>query len=186
MIIDPCFEQIQEMQKQAIELQIYSWTHNEVFSFQWWLLMALLIVPWFIWWKLVDKKRLLEILLFGFLVITVATTLDEFGCQLNLWEYPYDIEPLFPRLIPVNFTALPVIFMLVYQYFPEWKSFIRANVIMAVVLSFIAENILKWAKIYVLLKWESYYSLPIYIMIGISLRWLLGVLLKKEDQARNQ
>ncbi len=145
--------------------------------------MAVLIVPWFIWWKFVDRKRLMEILLYGFFVITVVTFFDEIGCQLNLWEYPYDIEPLFPRLIPVNSSALPVIYMFIYQYFSEWKPFIIASVLVSAVLSFVGENILEWVGIYVLLKWENYYSLPIYIIIGILLKWLLEIVLKKEGNA---
>lgn len=166
-------------------MQIDSWIHHEIFSFQWWLLFIIFIVPWFIWWKFVDKKRLVEILLYGFFIMTVATIIDEVGCQLNLWEYPYDIEPLFPRLIPLNLTALPVIYMFLYQYFSEWKSFIIANVLVAAVLSFIGENILEWAGIYVLLKWENYYSFPVYVIIGILLRWVLKIVLKKENDARN-
>ncbi len=181
---NPFFERIQELQSESIEMQIYSWTHNELFSFQWWLLMAIFIVPWFIWWKFVDRKRLKEILLYGFFVLTVVTFIDEVGCQLNLWEYQYDIEPLFPRLIPVNFTALPIIFMFIYQYFSEWKPFIIASVLMSAVLSFIAENILEWVGIYVLFKWENYYSMPIYIIIGVSLKWLLEIVMKKEEDAR--
>ncbi|NLI12228.1 MAG: hypothetical protein GX425_06305 [Peptococcaceae bacterium] len=180
------FEQIQELQSKSIEMQIYSWTHNEVFSLQWWLLMAIFIVPWLIWWKYVDRKRLLEILLYGFFVLTVVTFIDEVGCQLNLWEYPFDIEPLFPRLIPVNFTALPVVFMFIYQYFSKWKPFIIASVLVSAVLSFAGENILEWAGIYVLFKWENYYSLPIYVIIGTSLKWLLEIVLKKEKNARSQ
>jgi len=68
----------------------------------------MLILPWFILWKLVDRRRLLEILVYGLLISTIVTVLDEVGCQLNLWEYRIDLEPLFPRLIAMNFTMLPV------------------------------------------------------------------------------
>jgi len=181
---NPFFEEIQEIQGRSIEMQIDSWIHHEVFSFQWWLLLIVFIAPWFIWWKFVDRKRLKEILLFGLLVMTVVTIVDEIGCQLNLWEYAFDLEPLFPRLIPVNLSALPVIYMLLYQYFSEWKSFTTATALAAAVLSFIGENLLELTGIYLLFKWKNIYSLPVYVVIGILLRGLLKTLLKTEDEAR--
>lgn len=162
-------------------MQIQNWLHHDLYTYQFWLLMILLVVPWLIWWKLVDRKRLIEILLYGLIVATVDTILDEIGAQLNLWEYPFDIEPLFPRLISINLAALPVIYMFIYQYFSEWKSFLIATAVMATVLSFIAENILELLGMYELFKWENYYSFPIYIAIAVSLKWLMQIILSKQD-----
>lgn len=177
----PSFEEILELQNKVVEMQIQNWLHHDLFTLQWWLLLIILVVPWLIWWKFVDRKRLIEILLFGLLMATVVTILDEIGAQLNLWEYPFDIEPLFPRLIPINLAALPVIFMFVYQYFPEWKSFLIANLVVAAVLSFIAENILEWLGMYELFQWENYYSFPIYIIMAVSLKWLMKIILAKQQ-----
>jgi hypothetical protein len=173
----PSFEEIMKVQNRAIEMQIQDWIHNDLFSYQFWLLIMLLVVPWFVWWKLVDRKRHVEILLYGLLVATLVTIIDELGAQLNLWEYPIDIEPLFPRMIPINLTVFPVIYMFIYQYFSKWKSFLIANVALAAVLSFIAENIFEWLGIYELIKWENYYSFPIYIIVALFLKWLMKLIL---------
>ena len=81
------FQQVIDTQNKSILLQFEHWCRFELFSFQFWLLLAMLIIPWIIWVRLADKKRLAEIFIYGLLVMTVVTFLDEFGCQLNLWEY---------------------------------------------------------------------------------------------------
>ncbi|GAB6158572.1 hypothetical protein JCM39194_17720 [Desulfotomaculum varum] len=159
-------------------MQNQHWLHHDLLTLQFWLLIILLIAPWIIWYKLIAKKRLCEILLFGMIVSIIATTLDEFGCQLNLWEYVYDIEPLFPRLIPVNFTVLPVSYMLLYQYFKSWRSFLAAGFVMSALFSFLAEPVLVWIGIYQMLHWKHTYSFPIYIIIAVLVKWLTELVLK--------
>jgi hypothetical protein len=175
----PSFDQILEVQNYCFQLQVQHWLKYEIFTPQAFLLLAMLILPWFLWWKLVDKTRFLEIIIFGLLICTAATLLDEVGCQLNWWDYRYDIEPLFPRLIPMNFTMLPVWYMLIYQYFTQWKSFITANIIASALLSFIGEPALAMTGIYVMLDWKHYYSFPIYIILAlifkVVLNWIMNV-----------
>jgi len=167
------FEQVMDAQKKYIQLEKLHWLKYELFSFQFWFLLAMLIIPWFIWWKLVDKRRFLEIMSYGFLVIISATFLDDVGCQINLWEYHYDIEPLFPRLIPMNFTMLPISYMFVYQYFTEWKPFIIANIIAAAIYAFIGEPIFVMLKIYNLINWKHIYSFPIYVLLAVLLKLIV-------------
>lgn len=175
----PSFDQVLDAQNISIQLQIHHWLKYELFTPQCGLLLLMLILPWFIWWKLADKKRFLEIIIYGLLISIVSTLLDEVGCQLNLWEYRYDIEPLFPRLIPMNYTMLPVGYMLIYQHFAKWKSFIAASIIMAAVFAFIGEPVMAMTGIYVLLKWKHFYSFPIYLILAIifkgALKWIMRV-----------
>lgn len=173
----PSFEQVIESQSNSILLEYQHWVKYEVFSFQFWLLVAMLIIPWIVWYRLVDKKRILEIIIHGLFVVTIATFLDEIGCQLNLWEYKIDIEPYFPRLIPMNFSILPVIYMCIYQYFPGWKSFIKASIIGAGIYTFLGEPILVALKIYILINWKHIFSFPFYIIISISLKALTQMLI---------
>ncbi|MBA1334925.1 MAG: hypothetical protein HPY66_0546 [Firmicutes bacterium] len=112
---------------------------------------------------------MLEILVYGLLISTIVTVLDEVGCQLNLWEYRFDLEPLFPRLIPMNFTMLPVWYMLIYQYFTKWKPFITANIVSAAIFTFIGEPLFVMLGIYELIKWKHIYSFPILYYTGDNL-----------------
>lgn len=183
MAESPSLEQVLDAQNKYMELEHLHWRKYELFTFQFWLLVAMLILPWLIWWKLVDRKRLLEILIYGLLISTIATVLDEVGCQLNLWEYRIDLEPLFPRLIAMNFAMLPVWYMLVYQYFTKWKPFIIANIISATIFTFIGEPLFVRLGIYEVIKWKHIYSFPIYIILAIIFKALVGLIIKAHRQA---
>jgi len=183
MDIIPTLEQVLDAQNVSIQLQIQHWLKYELFTPQFWLLLGILIFPWIIWWRLVDRKRFLEIIICGLLISSVVTVLDEIGCQLNWWEYRYDIEPLFPRLIPMNHAMLPVGYMLIYQYFSEWKPFAVANIVFAAVMAFIGEPVLAKTGIYVLLEWKSVYSFPIYIFLAIIIKIALNWIIKVQQRA---
>jgi hypothetical protein len=162
-----------DKQHQLSQIRISDWINREVFSFQWWLLVAVLIIPWIIWWKCVDRKRLLEITLFGAIISIISFCLDSTLTELTLWGYQYKIFPVWPILMSVDFSMIPVSFMFVYQYFRETKKFIIAMAVVAAVFAFIAEPLLVWIGIYRLYKWEYFYSFPVYIVMGIFVRWLV-------------
>lgn len=178
MVQFPTFEQVLESQNISVYYQVQHWVNYELFTPQFWLLVALLILPWFIWWRLADKQRLLEIIIYGLLILTTATFLDEVGCQLNWWEYLYDIEPLFPRLIPMNFTFLPICYMLVYQYYRQWKQFVVANILLAAGLAFIGEPLFVLTGIYVMLQWKLWYSVPIYFLIAVFFKLIMQAIMR--------
>lgn len=146
-----------------------SWSNN-VFTIRWWILIGCLTIPWFIWYMLIDKKRIQEMFLYSFATLFIALLLDETGSSLTLWAYPVKIVPFFPRLITANFTLVPIIFSLVYQCCPKWKSFIIANVVLTIVFSFVIEPMLVWGKLYVLIKWKHIYSIPVYFFSAIFLK----------------
>lgn len=155
------------------DMRITAWLSDIVFTWQWWILVSLLIAPWILWWRLVDKKRFIEICLLGMFVLATASWMDDLGTELILWYYPYKIVPVYPQIIPINYAVLPATYMLIYQYNSSWRSYIKAVSIMAALYSWVAEPFLSYLGIYKLLSWNYSYSFPIYILIGISHRWIL-------------
>lgn len=135
-------------------------------------MLFVFIAPWFIWWRLVDKRRTGEILAYGLLVAFLSTTLDEAGITLRLWTYTMALLPLCVQMKPVNVTLLPVMYMFIYQYFPHWKTYIIAAIIQAAFLAFVGEQFLVWFGIYKMLKWRHLYSFPIYIAMAVFLKLL--------------
>lgn len=168
---------IVQVQSIFTDMRLEQWLQDIVFTWQWWLLVALLIAPWIVWRTLIDKKRLTTIILLGMFVLATVSWMDDLGTDLILWYYPYKLVPIYPQLIPINYAVLPVTYMLVYQYFSQWRSYITAITIMAALFSFVAEPALVYLGIYKVLKWQFYYSFPIYLLIGISHRWLVEKIL---------
>lgn len=48
------------------EATLEYWFDNTFLRWEWWVLIALTIIPWIVWWKFVDKKRIYELLTYGF------------------------------------------------------------------------------------------------------------------------
>lgn len=176
---------IYSLEQQLTQLRIENWLHHDLFSWQWWLLLAVLIIPWLYWWKKVDRTRLLEMTVLGMIVLIISSYLDAVLTELGLWAYRYWVLPVWPRLIPADFTVLPVGFMFVYQkYGAAWKRFIIAMTITSALYSFGGESFLVWINVYELHGWKHYYSFPIYVAIGILGKWLVGFLKVRQEQLK--
>jgi len=172
----PSFIKEADLQKEADQALRESWINDIVLTWHWWLLLVLFIIPWLVWWKVVDRKRIFEILTYGFMVMIVTSLLDAIGVEFDLWEYHYQFIPLLDVFIVYDVSVIPIIYMLVYQYFRTWKSFIFSNIVVSGLFSFALEPILIWLNYHQLLAWEYFYSFPIYIAIAIVLKYLVGIL----------
>ena len=149
------------------QLSIEHWVKYEVFTWQWCIGIACVVIPLLLWWKLVDRRRILEIMAFGFLINILATFLDVTGSELVLWNYTIRILPQIPLLFPVDYILVPIIYMLIYQRYQAWKQFLLASTIVALALAFIAEPLAVYIKQYQLISWKLIYSFPIYVLVAI-------------------
>ncbi|WP_326974888.1 CBO0543 family protein [Caproicibacter sp. BJN0012] len=138
-----------------------------VFHFKWWLLLAVFILSALIWWKLIDKSKLVEIVVFTGITCIIVLALDELGEELTLWDYPIELIPLFPPISSIDLASLPMIYSLIYQYFYTWKSFAIASFIFSVFSCFVFEPLFVLVGIYQMITWKSYYGLPIYFAIAL-------------------
>ncbi len=162
-----------ELQEKMTRLDIQSWLEHDFLSTEWWIQLVMFVIPWLVFVRLAKREQLPELVLYGSWVMILAEALDHIGYELGYWFYPTEIAPLFPRFEEVNLSALPVIYMLVYQYFPSWKRFTIAITVTAVIFTLAAEPALIHLGLYTPLTWKPYYGLPIYIAIGLALKWLV-------------
>lgn len=178
----PTHEQLTEIQRVFSEARIKNWINIDFMSFNWWVLLIILIVPWIIWWKLVDKKRMVEILLYGLIASTLITYADAIGVELLLWTYPTKFIPILPSLVPLNFTLFTVLFMLIYQYTNNWKSYIVVQLISSVISAFICLPILNWMGIGKILKWNYFYSFLLLIGVALLSKLFINIFLNRQHQ----
>lgn len=159
-----------EIQRHLTSIHIEEWMREDVFHLKWWLLISLIFIFLFFWWKVVDKSKLRDACMFVTLSIIILMGVREYGEELTLWDYPTDIIPIFPPLSSINLISLPLIYSIVYQHYKTRKGFIWATLIITGIICFIFEPILMWAGLYHLLKWRYYYSFPIYAAMAICIR----------------
>jgi hypothetical protein len=170
-------KKIMGLQNQITELEIYRWLEFQLFTWNWWLLVILFVVPWIILIRLIERKRIIEILLFGTITSHFTIYLDDVGKELMFWVYPIELTPFAHRADPFDVTMLPIAYMLIYQYFKTWKSFSIALINMALFFAFIGEPFAHWTELTYYLKWKYIYSFFFYFLTGILVRWFVVKLL---------
>jgi len=169
----PTDEQIAYFLKHLSYSRIDNWLDTDFNTIRWWVEVVLFIISLIVWWKLVDRKRLLELTFYGFTIMTACIGLDEIGYEIGLWYYPIDLVPLFPPSSVIDYIMLPIIYALVYQYCRSWQSFTFAIFLLAGLFCFILEPLLVMFGFYVPIKWKFYYGFPIYIAIGIIMKMIV-------------
>ncbi|SMC49458.1 CBO0543 family protein [Sporomusa malonica] len=175
------FEETYALQSAADVAGRDFWFQSVVFTYQWWLLVALTIIPFIIWWKIVDRRRFFEITTYGLLIALFAGLLDAIGVETDAWEYKYDLLPLLDVFIVYDISVLPVSYMVIYQYCHTWQSFAIAHVIVSLVFAYVSEPLLVYLKIYQLINWQHTYSIPGYFLLAVFIRWVMSKFIKKSQ-----
>ena len=150
-----------DLSNQILQLKnliLQRWLSQDVFSLQWWFLFATLVFGYIVWIKLLDKRRIMEIVLFGSFIAVTNVTIDIVAVLYGLWAYNFSLFPITPSLFPFDFSIIPVMFMLAYQYFTPWKKFFWGTALVVALFSFIFLPILKYLDIVTLQKWNLIYS----------------------------
>lgn len=171
-------EKIMELNQQLLALRIADW-HDKVISWQWFLLLVLLLLPWYLWWKIVDRREVIEIFAYGLVVSIISALFNGNFLNLGLFSYPYPLIPINGRAYAFSLSVLPVIYMLVYQYFKSWKSFAMASVALSALIAFMAQPLLAWMDMYKLIKWNYFYSFLVLLVISLGARLINQLVLSR-------
>lgn len=156
------------------DIQWKNWLQEDIHEWTWWLNLALVILPIIVWWKLVDRKRISEIIIFGLHISIISVFLDVAGSSMVLWYYPDKLIPMLPVLVPFDLIIIPIAFMLLFQYKKSWVSFFIGAMVISAIFTFVAEPILIFLKIYQPIKWQSYLSFIIYTFIACISKLFTG------------
>ncbi|WP_100012265.1 CBO0543 family protein [Lentibacillus sediminis] len=163
---------IKEAQQKLSELRGEYWLQEVVFSFQWWFLLISMLLIGLLWLRIVDRKMLRGITLYGVITLGIVMFLDVFGAELVLWDYPAMVLPWGSRIIFIN-MIISIVYMLLYQCFPAWNRFILASAVTALIFAFVLEPLAIYMNIYEPYTWEHIYSFPIYILLPIIIKWVV-------------
>lgn len=72
----PSYEDVQEVKEKIKNLAYERWLEHDLFSWQWWLLLAASILPWIIWLYLVKKSDRPYVFSFAMLIAVISSLLD--------------------------------------------------------------------------------------------------------------
>ncbi len=91
----------------------------------------------FVFYLLIDRQRIIFILLVFFISFVLVGTVDELGKFFGVWSYPHQLLVFTHRFNSVDFAVIPVILTLVYQFFSKWKFYWIASLIASAFIAFI-------------------------------------------------
>ncbi|GFP74740.1 CBO0543 family protein [Clostridium fungisolvens] len=173
-------EKVLELKRTELDLSLQHWYNYELFTWQWWIKFTYLIIPIFLFYKLLDRKRSFEILTYGLMISLMATIIDIIGCDFILWNYKI-------RLLPVGFFLIhdvifiPIVSMLIFQYNSSWKAFITANIILSAIGAYIEEPIAVLINIYEPIAWKHTYSFFLFFAMTVICKYITIRLSRKKD-----
>ncbi|MCJ7688043.1 MAG: hypothetical protein MUO60_01755 [Clostridiaceae bacterium] len=147
------------------------WTTQIIFSWRWWLLVILAILPWIVWIKIRDKKDTARLLLVGLVVMLVTGTLDTIGLAYNAWHYDWHMFPNTNVFLPWDYSLFPVGVMLILQFKPQINKYIKA-LAFAFFTAFVFTQPFIWLSVYDRQSWKPWYSFVIYIPLYLFFNYV--------------
>jgi hypothetical protein len=75
----PSYDDVEKARSIFKEIAYEHWLNDDLLTWKWWLILGLTIIPWIIWWKIVDRSRRQEIFVFGLIIGILAMILDNLG-----------------------------------------------------------------------------------------------------------
>lgn len=143
-----------------------------------------MVLTYFIVFKLIDKRRFTEILLFGSLVAVTVGVVDTIASSFVLWSFTVRFFPIEPSVFLYDLTLAPLYYMLVYQYTSSWKQYFIWNTVAAGLMSFVFLPVLTFFKIYQIHNWSYFNNFLVLFVIGAIARFTTILVISMEHRRR--
>lgn len=179
-------KQILEISGKLNDLIETQWLNQIFLSPAWFFHVFLILFTYVLFFFLVDKRRIIEILLFGSLVAVAFSVYDAIGEQLGYWATLKRVFPIHPNFFLGDLTLIPLTAMLVYQYAFSWRRFLVWITVWAGFLAFIFfDVVLEYLNIFVYIKkFSSTIDFLLFLIVGIIARGIMVLLLKLEGRRK--
>lgn len=137
------FDEIVKMGKEGQKALNQYWLDYAIYtSFEYWLMVLLLVVPFIFLFLKINKNKLFQILFYGYSIHISFGYSDLYGRNLGYWNYPFPVIPALPGII-LDSSFIPIIFIFVYQStLNSNKKYYLYATITAGILSFVFKPML--------------------------------------------
>ena len=111
------YEKIFDQKEQLTDLLTEYWQHYaHMGTWYFWSNLAILLIPLVVLYFAVDKKRLFEILFYGYSIHVLWSYTDIILSMNNYLVHPHTLFVVLPIGFTVSVSLIPVVQMLIYQY----------------------------------------------------------------------
>lgn len=181
MSFEQYWEKIIEKNDEYNSLITEYWNQFSHFgTWQFWYVLSILILPLVILYFTVDRKRIFEVFFFGYTVHMAWTYIDLFLSSRNYLSHNYFVSPLFPMSFGITASALPVAFLLLYQFCTNRnKNFYLYTLVLSAIFSLVLLPIKDYYGIVEFYKgFNAFYVLLIDLVIVYSAYWFTKLVFK--------
>lgn len=104
--------------KEATQMLSEFWQlYSNMGTWQFWVIFIfILVLPLVVLYFTIDREKIFQIGFYGFSINIWLTIAGEIGVNHGWWDYPYMTFSILPISFSILSSAIPVIFMLVYQW----------------------------------------------------------------------
>ncbi|MEK5382481.1 CBO0543 family protein [Niallia sp. FSL W8-0635] len=172
-------------EKYTKEAQEYWSMYSGLDTWQFWVILLMLVVPLIILYFVIDRKRIFIIGFFGFAVHMLFSYADAIGIRFGLWSYPYQILPFLPSF-SLDGSIIPVAIMLVFQWtLKHDKNYYLYATLLALVFGFGFKPLLTAIGLFQSYKWVNYFHIfLIYLLLYIGGYLLTRLFMKWQESDR--
>ncbi|MEW9670214.1 CBO0543 family protein [Ammoniphilus sp. 3BR4] len=155
---------------EANELVVEAIMNAFLFTWQWWIALAMLIVPWMIWGLYRNRESSARIFSAGLLVMALSEILDTVGISFGNWAYPVKVIPVATINFSFRLSVLPVFAMLLLQFKPRFNPYIKA-MFFGGFGAYVGLPLLAMMDLYKKMDWAYTYSFFIMISMYLLAHW---------------
>jgi hypothetical protein len=119
--VDQATQKITEANQLTIEAVMDAF----LFTWQWWIALAMMIGPWVIWAIFRDRKTSARLFSAGLLIMILSEIMDAVGVSFGKWAYPVKVIPIATVSFSFRLSVLPVFAMLLLQVKPRFNAFLN-------------------------------------------------------------
>jgi len=180
------WDQIYEKQEELQSLMSSYWSQfSHMGTWQFWVVLAFLVLPLILLYFTVDRKRIFEVFFFGFVVHMLWTYVDLALSENNFFFHTYFLSPLHTSAFSMTGSALPVGFLLLYQYCTNHqKNFYLYTIILSFVFAFVFLSINEYFGLIEFNRgMNQFYVFLIDIVIVYIAYWFTKFILKLKESA---
>lgn len=152
------------------QLTIESVMNAFLFTWQWWIALAMMIVPWIIWAVFRDRKNSARIFSAGLLMMVLSEILDAIGVSFGKWAYPVKVIPVATVSFSFRLSVLPVFAMLLLQFKPQFNPYIKA-IFFGGVGAYVGLTLLGIMDLHKTIDWSLTYSFFILTSMYLISHW---------------
>lgn len=153
---------------------------------KYWGIVAGIIIAYLVWYRLTDKTRLIDLLLYGSLITVMTSLVDLLATTLGLWYYKVPILPLTTSVLLRDWTLIPLTYMLVQQYSSSWRQFFIWNAVASFFLTCILAPIFSALDIVQMMRWNYVYAFVLSYVTAALSRAAFHLVVQVQNAAREE